>query len=55
VTTLICLSGDAPPGDHPVTDGPDQPESGWKTLKRQSLAGVAQGMTNPLLAIDELR
>jgi AAA domain len=29
---LLCLSGDAPPGDHPVTDGPDQAESGWKTL-----------------------
>jgi hypothetical protein len=29
---FFCLSGDAPPGDHPVTDGPDQAESGWKTF-----------------------
>jgi hypothetical protein len=27
------LSSGAPCGDHPVTDRPDQAESGWKTLK----------------------
>jgi hypothetical protein len=25
---FFSLSGDAPPGDHPVTDGPDQAGSG---------------------------
>jgi hypothetical protein len=29
---FFSLSSDAPPGDHLVTDRPDQTESGWKTL-----------------------
>jgi len=29
---FFSLGSDTPPGDHPVTDKPDQPESGWKTL-----------------------
>jgi hypothetical protein len=43
---FFSLGSDTPPGDHPVTDRPHHPESGWKRLIALTLHNGARLAAN---------